>query len=124
MFSFVQSGIVTLGGDYFMSNVSVVLLAIFNSRLAHWYFSTYFQTIGEKGLRYKPRYLELFPIFKAIPQNKDIVSEIETIVDKIIQAKKENIDVDTHEQEKRIDQLVYKLYNLTDEEIKVIEYGR
>ncbi len=123
-FSFVQAGMVTLGGNYFMSNVSRLLLAVLNSNISHWYFNTYFQTIGEKGLRYKPQYLYSFPAPKTTSKNQCLVSEIEPIVDVIIKTKKENIDADTAEQEKQIDQLVYKLYDLTEEEIKLIENER
>jgi len=35
--------------------------------------------------------------------------------------KKENPDADTSELEKKIDQMVYKLYGLSEDEIKVVE---
>ena len=41
------------------------------------------------------------------------------LVDKIIEGKKK--DVDTGELEEEIDKIVYKLYNLSNEEIRVIE---
>jgi len=44
-------------------------------------------------------------------------------VNKILAAKKQNPQTDTGEWEKEIDRLVYKLYNLTEEEIKIIEGG-
>ena len=50
-----------------------------------------------------------------------IVSQIESLVDKILAAKKDNPQANTREWEKDIDKLVYKLYDLTEEEIKVIE---
>jgi len=50
-----------------------------------------------------------------------IVSQIESLVDKIIAAKKDNPQADTTPWEKEIDQLVYKLYDLTEEEIAIIE---
>jgi hypothetical protein len=42
-------------------------------------------------------------------------------VDKILAAKKENKNADTSNWEREIDKLVYKLYDLTEEEIKIIE---
>jgi len=39
----------------------------------------------------------------------------------ILAKKKENPDIDTSAFEKQIDQLLYKLYGLTEEETKVIE---
>jgi len=43
------------------------------------------------------------------------------LVDQILSAKKQNPEADTSKLEKEIDKLVYKLYNLTEEEIKIIE---
>jgi hypothetical protein len=46
---------------------------------------------------------------------------LESLVDQILSIKKQNPDEDTSHLEKQIDQLVYKLYDLTEEEIKIIE---
>lgn len=43
------------------------------------------------------------------------------LVDKIIEIKKDNLESNTSDLEKQIDQLVYKLYWLTDEEIQIVE---
>jgi len=40
---------------------------------------------------------------------------------KVLSAKKQNPNADTSELERKVDQLVYKLYDLTEEEIKIIE---
>ncbi len=50
-----------------------------------------------------------------------MVSQIESLVDKILAAKKDNPQADVTALEKEIDQLVYKLYDLTEEEIRIIE---
>jgi hypothetical protein len=44
-----------------------------------------------------------------------------TIVDKILPAKEKNPEVDTSPLEKQLDEMVYKLYELTEEGIKIIE---
>ncbi|EJB41050.1 hypothetical protein [Helicobacter pylori] len=44
-------------------------------------------------------------------------------MDKILQAKEKDPKANTQGLEKEIDALVYQLYNLTDEEIKIIENG-
>jgi len=49
--------------------------------------------------------------------------KIVSIVDQILSAKRKNAEADISHLEQKIDQLVYKLYNLTDEEIKIIEGG-
>ena len=48
------------------------------------------------------------------------MTEIIDIVNYIILTKK-NTDIDTTEQESEIDLLVYQLYELTEEEIKIVE---
>ena len=45
--------------------------------------------------------------------------KIENLVDKVIEGKKNNID--TEELEWEIDRIVYKLYWLSEEEIRIIE---
>jgi len=45
------------------------------------------------------------------------------LVDQILSLKKSNSSADTSVLEKEIDQLVYELYGLTEEEIVIIENG-
>lgn len=54
-------------------------------------------------------------------KNKDLVNSVETLVNQILSAKKSNPQSDTSAEEQEIDQLVYKLYNLTPEEIAIVE---
>ena len=60
-----------------------------------------------------------------LPNPKNILEaqqqKIIAIVDQILAIKKSNPSANTTVLESQIDQLVYKLYNLTDEEIKIIE---
>ncbi|MGQ9864489.1 MAG: hypothetical protein ACUVRD_08455, partial [Bacteroidia bacterium] len=53
--------------------------------------------------------------------NQPLVAQIEALVDKILAAKKHNPQTDTSHWEREIDNLVYALYELTDEEIALIE---
>ncbi len=61
------------------------------------------------------------PIPKITLQKQHLVEEIINLVNKILRKKKQNPEVDTKELETQIDQLVYKLYNLTSEEIEIVE---
>ncbi len=58
------------------------------------------------------------PIPVATPAQQ---SEIEKRVEKILAQKKENPEADVSALEAEIDRLVYKLYDLTEEEIKIVE---
>ena len=59
------------------------------------------------------------PIKKATPAQQQPIIDL---VDTILAKKKQNPQTDTSVEEKAIDQLVYKLYGLTKEEIKLIEH--
>ena len=53
-----------------------------------------------------------------LPTNEELAEIIENI-DKILLGKNQNKD--TNLEEKEIDRLVYQLYELTEEEIKIVE---
>ena len=60
-----------------------------------------------------------------IPEvNSRQIKSFENLVDKILLAKKSDPKADTTALEKAIDQLVYQLYGLTEEEIKIVEGGK
>ena len=50
-------------------------------------------------------------------QQKPIIA----LVDKILAAKKANPQADTSKEEAEIDRLVYQLYGLSEDEIKIVE---
>jgi very-short-patch-repair endonuclease len=63
-------------------------------------------------------------LLKSIPiriDNKLLIEQIAQLAIKIHQLKKENPTADTTELEAQIDQLVYQLYELTEEEIAIVE---
>ncbi|GAA7660033.1 class I SAM-dependent DNA methyltransferase [Helicobacter pylori] len=64
------------------------------------------------------------PLIKITKSNKPTADKIIVLVDKILQAKEKDPKANTLDLEKEIDALVYQLYNLTDEEIKIIEDGQ
>ncbi|RCK75200.1 MAG: putative type IIS restriction /modification enzyme, N-terminal half [Ignavibacteriae bacterium] len=80
--------------------------------------------LGEEGYRYKKAFIEDLPFPTITPGNQSIVEKIEAFVDKILSAKKQNPQSDTSAWEKEIDHLVYQLYELTPEEIEIIEGGK
>jgi adenine-specific DNA-methyltransferase len=64
--------------------------------------------------------IENLPLIEVENKIQKIISEL---VDQILKAKKQNPEADTSQLEKEIDQLVYKLYGLTEEEIRIVEGG-
>lgn len=93
------------------------VLAILNSKLISKWFSMYFGKLSRKIFpQFKVRELRLFPIAKS----SDIVQlKFEKIVDQIYINKKNNINTDILENE--IDKMVYKLYDLTYDEVLDID---
>ena len=61
------------------------------------------------------------PLIEITKQNKKNANQIIALVDEILKLKAKDSTTDTSKLESQIDCLVYKLYNLTDDEIKMIE---
>jgi adenine-specific DNA-methyltransferase len=66
----------------------------------------------------QPEALEAFPIPAASLERQKAV---ERLVDRILAAKKRDAESDVSALERDIDRLVYALYGLTPEEIKIVE---
>ncbi|GAA8332948.1 class I SAM-dependent DNA methyltransferase [Helicobacter pylori] len=99
------------------------LLGMLHSKLITFAFKTFYAGggLGESGYRYKKAFIERLPIPKITPQNQELARKITDCAKAILQAKEKDPKANTQELEKEIDALVYQLYNLTDEEIKIIE---
>lgn len=94
------------------------LLAILNSKVSEWYFNLIGTTTGMGTNRWKKYKIELMPIMEP---SKSQEADLEKLVNKIITLKKQDPNTDTTHLENQIDQLVYQLYDLSDEEIRIIE---
>lgn len=94
------------------------LLGILNSSLMDFLYKDLVHEENRIFPEVKPIQLFKLPIKVA---DKKMQSNIEKLVDKILAAKKKNPDSDTNALEAEIDKLVYQLYGLTEEEIKIVE---
>lgn len=95
------------------------LLAILTSKLSTYFFSKYLSTDTLQG-----SYSSIYPEdLRQIPVKIDskIEKEIVDNVDQIILQKSNNHYADVTNQMNIIDKLVYQLYGLTEEEIKIVE---
>ncbi|UOS15828.1 class I SAM-dependent DNA methyltransferase [Helicobacter pylori] len=99
------------------------LLGMLHSKLITFAFKTFYAGggLGESGYRYKKAFIERLPISKITPQNQELADKITDGAKAILEAKEKDPKANTQRLEKEIDALVYQLYNLTDEEIKIIE---
>jgi len=92
------------------------LVGLLNSKLLNWLFK-----ITSTNNHVNLYELESLPIPKITKQNQNIADKIIALVDEILKLKAKDSTTDTSKLESQIDCLVYKLYNLTDDEIKMIE---
>ncbi|QQW63853.1 class I SAM-dependent DNA methyltransferase [Helicobacter pylori] len=102
------------------------LLGMLHSKLITFAFKTFYAGggLGESGYRYKKAFIERLPIPKITPQNQELADKITDGAKQILALKEKDPKANTQKLEKEIDALVYQLYNLTDEEIKIIEEGQ
>ncbi len=113
-----ENGYYTNQKCFIITDTSKYLLAILNSNLTFYLFKHILPKL--RGDFYEPGYVYLkdFPIIEAEKLQK---SSIELIVDKILSAKKEDPKANTIAWEKEIDTMVYAIYGLDEEEIKIVE---
>ena len=99
------------------------LLGILNSKFFLFSFKNYYAGghLGAKGVRFKSEFMKNFPIPPITDANQHIATKIEEFVDQIIDAKQANPNADTSSLENEIDKLMYELYNLTSEEVCIVE---
>ncbi|WP_120944333.1 class I SAM-dependent DNA methyltransferase [Helicobacter pylori] len=102
------------------------LLGMLHSKLITFAFKTFYAGggLGESGYRYKKAFIERLPIPKITPKNQELARKITDCAEAILALKEKDPKANTLDLEKEIDALVYQLYNLTDEEIKIIENGQ
>ena len=107
----IKEGNVILAKNYSTKFV----LGIINSKLMNWYFLQF----QSEGLHCYPDDAKQFPIAKATPEQQQSIIDL---VDQILEKKREFPNANTSVLEQKIDILVYQLYNLTPEEIAIIEH--
>ncbi|GAA9598736.1 class I SAM-dependent DNA methyltransferase [Helicobacter pylori] len=102
------------------------LLGMLHSKLITFAFKTFYAGggLGESGYRYKKAFIERLPIPQITPENQKLARKITDGAKAILEAKEKDPKANTQELEKEIDALVYQLYHLTAEEIKIIENGQ
>jgi adenine-specific DNA-methyltransferase len=93
------------------------LTGLLNSTMMYYYMHQTIKHNGDLLQLDKVQFLSI-PLYKP---TAEIQNEIARIVDQILCAKCKHQNLDTSALEQEIDRLVYKLYNLTDEEIALIE---
>ena len=94
------------------------VLGLINSNLFQFYWFKKFYDNKATFPKIKKAPLESLPIKE--PTN-EIVRSFSCLVNEILELKKQSPTADTSSLESEIDQLVYELYGLTEEEVEVVE---
>lgn len=104
----------------------LLILGVLNSSFMSWYARENFKDKHMSGgyLGLNKGNLQKLPMFELEKSNQPTADKIIALVDKILALKEKDPKANTQKLEKEIDALVYQLYNLTDEEIKIIEEGQ
>jgi hypothetical protein len=133
-FALDETGFFSANTTYFIPRRDLFLLGLLNSRLAYWYFSqTCAGLEGKKEiyLRFFGQYLERFPVPRG-DVAEPIRDRMTELVEWMLACHKKN-DIAASEArrtvvvrqiestDRQIDALVYELYGLTDEEIRIVE---
>ncbi|HEH6250332.1 TPA: class I SAM-dependent DNA methyltransferase [Campylobacter jejuni] len=96
------------------------LTAILNSKLIAFWLKHKGKMQGNNYQIDKEPLLNI-PIVDTNSKNKKLADELINLVDEILKAKEQDKNANIQELENKINSIVYKLYNLTEEEIKIIE---
>jgi type I restriction-modification system DNA methylase subunit len=113
---------------YFITSGSKYLLGVLNSSLMDFYYKQISSQLGNEAIRAFTVFLEQLPIPPITPQNKPIAKKIEALVEEILSITQDSGYPQSSEKqtivkdlEREIDRMVYKLYELTPEEIEIVE---
>ncbi len=96
------------------------LTGFLNSSFVYFLMREFYMGGGIEG-ELKTNNLLKLPIPKITKANQTIVNQIIALVDEILQNKAKDKNFNSLEFESKIDNLVYKLYNLDEKEIKIIK---
>ena len=121
-FAYSQHPMLCLDSTCIATGKSVQFLtAVLNSRLSHYQLFELAPKTGTGDLIVSVQALEPLLVPPITETNQHLATQIEDRVDKIFDTKRTNPDVDVSELENEIDQIVYLLYNLTPDEIAIVE---
>ncbi len=99
------------------------ITALLNSKCIYFAMRKFYMGGGIEG-ELKTNNLEKIPIPQITEKNQELADKITDGARQILALKEKDPRANTQGLEKEIDALVYQLYNLTDEEIKIIEDGQ
>ncbi|MBN2857599.1 MAG: N-6 DNA methylase [Candidatus Delongbacteria bacterium] len=121
-FSYDNTGMYLLNTAYLLiCDNPEYIIAVLNSKLGKMLVKNYVTQLQRRQFRMLHQSVELFPIPLPSKNNQLVISAIEKKSKEVLIEKKENPKANTTAYENEIDRLVYELYELTEEEIKIVE---
>ncbi|MCV3385954.1 Eco57I restriction-modification methylase domain-containing protein [Campylobacter lari] len=128
LFSYISDPMFFNNSLFMMTSDEVSLkyiLAFMNSNCYKWLITLKTNLIQTGSYAYGAKdKIEKLPIPKINSKNEKLANELISLVDEILVLKEQDKNANTKTQEDKINSIVYKLYNLTEEEIKIIEGKR
>ncbi len=103
---------------YFIPTEETWLCGALNSKTVEWYYSRLANTLGSGASRGFSIFMKQIHVPNIDSDQKALITNL---VNDILAAKAADSDANTADLEDEIDKLVYKLYNLTPEEIAIVE---
>jgi hypothetical protein len=116
-FTYDEEKVYTNQKCFIITEFTPTLLGLLNSSLFFFLFQSILPKL--RGDFFEPSYV-YFKEFPIIEQEDD---EVNRLVKECLDRKKQNPSADTSDLENQIDRLVYQLYGLTEEEIRIVEGG-
>ncbi|WP_257938790.1 type IIG restriction/modification system [Campylobacter lari] len=125
LFSYIKEHIF-FNNSLFMMTLDVFslkyILAFMNSNCYKWLITLKTNLIQTGSYAYGAKdKIERLPIPKINSKNEKLANELISLVDEILNLKEQDKKANTSPLEEKINNIVYMLYNLTKEEIKIIE---
>ena len=117
-FAYDESG--AYGGNtmYIVPTQEMWLLGLLNSKAVFWFYTKTSTQIRGGFVRFIAQYVSQIPIPSIKPEQKVLIGKI---VNQILDTKRTDPNADVSALENEIDQIVYLLYDLTPEEIAIVE---
>ncbi|WP_291952774.1 Eco57I restriction-modification methylase domain-containing protein [Campylobacter sp.] len=99
------------------------LQGLLSSNAVSYFYRNFSQgcKLGTNGYQYNKHALENLPIPKITSKNEKLANELISLVDEILNLKEKDKNASIDKLQTQIDKIVYSLYSLTEEEIKIIE---
>ncbi len=96
-------------------------LGLINSKLGWKIIDQYVDKLDKGGYMMQKAMIENLPIPEPSIFDQDKLNELERLVDTMLEMRKVDLSSDIREYEDKVDELVYSMYDLTSEEIQLIE---